>query len=378
MFATSSPAHLVPPSNESSVCNSGLWATYSPFGPALVPPAPLGSGSVGTVWVAPFVDSKPWGLQHGPRSRIPWANRFLSHEERISQAADALHHLEEANSHENGSPKPHRVHVPLPPPPCPRPLHFQEQSLTEKERTDRKGSFHPPHSSLEDLYATLPIAVKLIRPRLKRYLSSSSEEGRYLARLKRELVIWGSISKAPKSWHLSPWIAKESRFATLGSMDQSRRDPEWYENIIRSEGRLAHVELIIKLIEERDTLDSHFWGEVNAWQIKEYQQSCEEFRQTYKRATSTIAHKDKNVKLITAALDKATERAYLLQPSEKPTWEDAFVVRSIYDDPDLKALIESNRIPAERRRRMLEAAEEMALQQPLFPPECYALLSHSH
>lgn len=76
------------------------------------------------------------------------------------------------------------------------------------------------------------------------------------------------------------------------------------------------------------------------------------------------------------ALEKATQRAYELETPEKVDWFDVFVIRNIYDDPDLKTLIDSDQFAPGRRQALYEAIEDMVLKYPLFPPQCYALLSH--
>ncbi|KIO20909.1 hypothetical protein M407DRAFT_29462 [Tulasnella calospora MUT 4182] len=144
----------------------------------------------------------------------------------------------------------------------------------------------------------------------------------------------------------------------------------------RDSSRHAHVELMLHLIENRESFDQSFWTKINQWQIGEYQQECQRFLQGYKRATDSIVQDGHNANLIVNALEKATQRAYELEKPEKAQWFDVFVIRNIYDDPDLKALIDSDRFAPGKRQELYEAIEDMSLQYPLFPPECYALLSH--
>lgn len=58
---------------------------------------------------------------------------------------------------------------------------------------------------------------------------------------------------------------------------------------------------------------------------------------------------------------------------EKAQLADVFCIRNIYDDPDLKVLIASDRFTTEKRLALQEVVDDLLLQQPMFPPECYAL-----
>ncbi|KAG8923756.1 hypothetical protein FRC00_005885 [Tulasnella sp. 408] len=129
-------------------------------------------------------------------------------------------------------------------------------------------------------------------------------------------------------------------------------------------------------IENKDSFDQSFWTKINRWQIGEYQRECQRLLQDYKGAMNSITQDSHNVDLIVKALEKATERAYELTNPEKAEWFDVFVIRNIYDDPDLKALIDSDKFAPGRRQELYEAIEDMVLQYPLFPHQCYALVSH--
>lgn len=95
----------------------------------------------------------------------------------------------------------------------------------------------------------------------------------------------------------------------------------------------------------------------------------------YKDATRDLPEDKDGVGAFIAALEKAVKRAYALpEPDpEKARLSDAFSIRNIYDDHDVKALISSDRFTPEKRLKLQEAVEELLMEQPMFPPESYAL-----
>lgn len=95
----------------------------------------------------------------------------------------------------------------------------------------------------------------------------------------------------------------------------------------------------------------------------------------YRNATQNVPHDRDGVKAFTDALEKAVKRAHALQEpdQEKGQLCHVFSIRNIYDDPDIKALISSDRFTQEKRLKLQESVEDLLQQQPVFPPECYAL-----
>ncbi|KAG8976591.1 hypothetical protein FRC05_003430 [Tulasnella sp. 425] len=81
------------------------------------------------------------------------------------------------------------------------------------------------------------------------------------------------------------------------------------------------------------------------------------------------------VKVFIGALEKAVQRAYALPvpEEEEAQLSDVFSIRSIYNDPDVWALVNSKRFTPEERLELQRVAEELLIQQPMFPPDCYAL-----
>lgn len=75
------------------------------------------------------------------------------------------------------------------------------------------------------------------------------------------------------------------------------------------------------------------------------------------------------------ALEKVVKRAHALPEPDpkKARISDVFSIRNAYDDPDVKALIDSNRFTSGKRLELQNAVEDLLSQQPIFPPECYAL-----
>lgn len=95
----------------------------------------------------------------------------------------------------------------------------------------------------------------------------------------------------------------------------------------------------------------------------------------YKSAAQS-SRGDKNSALITDALEKAVQRVNTLQEPENSTVADVFVIRNIYDDPELKAMI-SSCFSSGQQRKLSKVISERVLEQPIFPPHCWAILNSS-
>lgn len=95
----------------------------------------------------------------------------------------------------------------------------------------------------------------------------------------------------------------------------------------------------------------------------------------YRDATRDIPEDKDGAEVFIAALDRAVRRAHSLpEPDpEKARLSDVFLIRNVYDDEDMKALIFSDRFTPKKRLELQEAVEELLLDQPMFPPECYRL-----
>lgn len=101
----------------------------------------------------------------------------------------------------------------------------------------------------------------------------------------------------------------------------------------------------------------------------------EKLLRDYKEAMFDMPEDKEEAEVFIGALEKAVGRAHALpEPdAEKAQFSDVFAVRNIYDDPDIKALVNSDRFTPEKRLVLQEAVEDLLSQQPMFPPECYAL-----
>ncbi|KAG8964242.1 hypothetical protein FRC00_003234 [Tulasnella sp. 408] len=128
-------------------------------------------------------------------------------------------------------------------------------------------------------------------------------------------------------------------------------------------------------VKNSNSFGPEFWASIARWQIEAYRRFGNKLLQDYKDATCDMRENRDDVEVFTAALEKAVKRAYALpEPDpEKAQLEDVFSIRNIYDDPDVKALITPDRFSAEKRLALQEVVEELLMQQPMFPPECYAL-----
>lgn len=147
-------------------------------------------------------------------------------------------------------------------------------------------------------------------------------------------------------------------------------------NMKELEAEIEQVELMLSLSDNCKSFGGEFWAAIARWQAASYRESCVRLLEDYKERTRHISG-DRDVNTIISALSKAV-RAALDQAEPSPgkaTLEDVFKIRNIYDNPELKALVESDMFTAQRRKELYEAADEWVLQQPVFPPECDALLS---
>ncbi|KAG9041119.1 hypothetical protein FS837_012718 [Tulasnella sp. UAMH 9824] len=81
-------------------------------------------------------------------------------------------------------------------------------------------------------------------------------------------------------------------------------------------------------------------------------------------------------KVFVNALGQAAQTAYALpEPDpEKTEFHEAFHIRTVYDDPNVKKLVTSEMITPKKRLELERVSEEILQQQPMFPPECYAIL----
>lgn len=149
--------------------------------------------------------------------------------------------------------------------------------------------------------------------------------------------------------------------------------------VMEERGRqMAQIELMMIMLLNSKMYSKQFWASLVRWQMYTYQENCIRLMEDYKEMTRHVSGDRCDVETILSALSTAVRRACEQpEPSpEKTTFGDAFAIRNIYDDPGLKALVESNMFTPQRQRELYEAAEEMMYQQPAFPPECYALLSN--
>ncbi|KAG8921680.1 hypothetical protein FRC01_000120 [Tulasnella sp. 417] len=156
------------------------------------------------------------------------------------------------------------------------------------------------------------------------------------------------------------------------------------EGRARSEGhtylgsQMDHVELMLFLATNSHRFSGEFWARIVKWQRAAYQQNCLRLLKDYEELTRHITDDRRDIDNIITCLSNAIRKARN-QPEptpEKTTIADVFTIRNIYDDPELKALIESNMFSAERREELFEATEDLVYQEPAFPSECYALLSN--
>ncbi|KIO27561.1 hypothetical protein M407DRAFT_232662 [Tulasnella calospora MUT 4182] len=158
---------------------------------------------------------------------------------------------------------------------------------------------------------------------------------------------------------------------------QSLPDAQDWELARLQHNRMYHVELMLYLIESRDTHSSKFWTRVARWQVARHQDQCTRILANFKRARLEIDPCDEpRCQFLISKLQAAVGRT-LLEPDPSPEtvkFTDVFVIRELHDDPDMEKLIASNFFAQEDRQRLLRMTEEKRFGKPHFPPECYDML----
>ncbi|KAG8952462.1 hypothetical protein FRC04_004522 [Tulasnella sp. 424] len=175
--------------------------------------------------------------------------------------------------------------------------------------------------------------------------------------------------------HIFPKISKLlASMKQEGFMEGRQIDLDSGQSEKRYERRVSHIELMVKLVENRESFDPKFWASIAKWQIDTYRRSCDNLLRDYKDSTRDMSDDKDGVEVFIAALEKAVQRAYALpEPDpEKAQISDVFVIRNVNDDPDVQSFIYSDRFSQEKRRALQETVEELLTEQPMFPPACYA------
>ncbi|KAG8897915.1 hypothetical protein FRC01_011114 [Tulasnella sp. 417] len=144
-------------------------------------------------------------------------------------------------------------------------------------------------------------------------------------------------------------------------------------SIHRHERRITNIELMLNLVENRDSLDSEFWNKVTRWQLLRYQRNTREILEEFGRRLPRSAYICPSHIDYMHALSKAVELAQAEQPLNNATWADVFVIRHIYYDPTLKATVDAYWTPTRERRNLMAKIDQQILEEPHFPTEGHAL-----
>ncbi|KAG8909950.1 hypothetical protein FRC01_006629 [Tulasnella sp. 417] len=144
------------------------------------------------------------------------------------------------------------------------------------------------------------------------------------------------------------------------------------KSLANREREIAHLNLMLHLLQNHDSYEPTFWASIVKWQIAQFKQQCSKLLQDYKWAARHNTC-DETTVFIADALEKAVQKVYALEEPEKATFADAFVIRNIYEDPDLKAVI-SSRFSSGQQLKLSKVVNNQMLQQPVFPPHCWSLL----
>ncbi|KAG8919864.1 hypothetical protein FRC01_001055 [Tulasnella sp. 417] len=165
----------------------------------------------------------------------------------------------------------------------------------------------------------------------------------------------------------------QNRDALLQSSLTSRAERTANE---KYERRARHAELMLYLVKNQESFGPTFWASIISWQMMMYRRSCIKLLEAYRDSASRhLSGNSDGAKVFMSALETAVQRANALpEPDpEKAEISDAFSIRSIYNDPDLGFLVGSAGFSLEKRLGLQQMTEDILLQQPMFPPECYAL-----
>ncbi|KAG8912230.1 hypothetical protein FRC01_005212, partial [Tulasnella sp. 417] len=129
-------------------------------------------------------------------------------------------------------------------------------------------------------------------------------------------------------------------------------------------------------VENHDSFGPDFWVKIAHWQLLEYQRDARKLLEDYDKHVSMLEKVEPITRLYRAALAKAVERAQAESPLNgyDVTWSDVFIIRHLSYDPDLKGVIHNSDVTSlEGRQKLMRLIDELLLDEPHFPPECYSL-----
>ncbi|KIO27579.1 hypothetical protein M407DRAFT_23262 [Tulasnella calospora MUT 4182] len=138
-------------------------------------------------------------------------------------------------------------------------------------------------------------------------------------------------------------------------------------SIDRHERRITNIEIMLKLLDNRDSLPPEFWKVTANSQLGGYQEGAMRILRSFERYISELESIEPSHRVYQSALAKAVERAQAEPSLNEATWADVFIIRYLWFDPTLKAVIDSEKwTPSEGRQAFMAVIDEVLLDQPYF------------
>ncbi|KAG8925826.1 hypothetical protein FRC01_009639 [Tulasnella sp. 417] len=140
--------------------------------------------------------------------------------------------------------------------------------------------------------------------------------------------------------------------------------------------RMTHIELLQTIVQNYHRFDSTFWSKIVRWQLEEYHRESKRILKDFNKALADHGHLEPGHRAYQRAIATATQAA-LAEPGPSPgdvTWADVFTVRHLFQDPALKAVIDSGWTSSDQRLELLAFIDQVLLEEPQFPPDCHAFL----
>ncbi|KAG9018734.1 hypothetical protein FRB90_010202 [Tulasnella sp. 427] len=148
-------------------------------------------------------------------------------------------------------------------------------------------------------------------------------------------------------------------------------ESKWLQPGSRYQIRLAHVELMLYLIRRRSEISRNDWLNIANWQLATHREACHRLQISYHKATTPHADLP-GVQSVRAILLSTRKAAYAqCDFVDNADIYDAFVRRNVFDQPELRGLLDSDTMDLKAKAEMNKIEVGLVAQQPAFPKWCY-------
>ncbi|KIO18355.1 hypothetical protein M407DRAFT_225876 [Tulasnella calospora MUT 4182] len=116
---------------------------------------------------------------------------------------------------------------------------------------------------------------------------------------------------------------------------------------------------ILGLLENCDSLPPEFWKVTANSQLEGYQEGAMRILRSFERYIFELENVEPSHRVYLSALAKAVEQAQAEPSLNEATWADVFIIRHLWFDPTLKAVIDSEKwTPSEGRQAFMAVIDE--------------------